>query len=557
MTIERDLQAYVDGVLSGDITAGKLIIDSVQRYVFDVETCQDRGFYFDINAVQRVVTFFRYLHHYKGKWKGQPFILSDWQLFIVANIFGWRKVEDGTRRFRYVYIEVGRKNGKTTFVAGIGLFLLTKDGENAAEVYTAATKRDQARILWDDANAMVSQSKALREHIKQFAHSLNVPSTHSKMLALSADAQSMDGLNVHAGLVDELHAHPNDKVWSILDTATSARQQPLMIAITTAGVSRHSFCYKLREYASKVSRRVLDDDSFFAVIHTCDKGDDWKEEATWRKANPNFGVSINAQDLAAKAAKAAAMPSELTNFLIKHLCVWVSAANKWLIPDKWIACYEDYTEESLQGGVCFGGLDLSSRSDLSSFTLVFSSDDRQEFKTIGRYYLPEAAVLERVERAGIPYDQWVREGFITVTPGDTIDYRFIKHDILELCAKYTVLDIAFDPWNSSQLITELQEEGVVMVAFRQGFASMSPAMKELERLVLSRSFKHNDNPVLNWAIDNVSVTQDPAGNIKPDKSSSTEKIDPVVSLIMAIGRITSAEKAGASVYEERGLLTFG
>lgn len=547
---------YIEQVSRGEITVCKWVRLAVQRHLRDLETGAQRGLYFDEDAASRIIKFFGFLRHSKGEWAGQVVKLEPWQQFILWVLFGWKQA-DGTRRFRTSYLEVARKNGKSTMAAGVGLYLFDADKEPGAEVYTAATKRDQARITHSEATRMVKKSAALKKRIAIYKDNLHNEATASKFEPVGRDADSLDGLNIHGSIVDELHAHKTRDLWDVLETATGSRRQPLMYAITTAGYNRTTICFELHDYTKKILEGIIEDESFFGIIFTLDEGDDWEDERNWVKANPNLGVSVKLDDLRRKAAKATKMPAALNAFLRLHMNVWTQAETKWVNVDKWRACGEEPIDlEVLRGRACYGGLDLSSTIDISAFVLVFPPEEKGEkFKVLCRFWIPEEAMKERSKRDRVPYDAWVREGFIEATPGDVIDYDFIVAEILELAERYDLKEIAFDRWGASKMIQELQEVELTVAQFGQGFASMSGPMKELERLIGAGEISHGNNPVLRWMADNLVARLDPAGNIKPDKARSIEKIDGMVALIMALARAILQEgQVKDSVYEERGVL---
>ena len=545
--------AYGRGVLAGQIPVCELTRLAVERHYRDLETAHERGLVFDENAAGRVIAFFHtFLRHSKGEWAGQPIRLEPWQLWIISCVFGWVHEESGLRRFNTVYEEIPRKNGKTTKLAGIGLYGLTKDNEAGAEVYSAATKRDQARLLFDEAKRMVQQSPPLRKRLEVLRHNMNLAATHSKFEPLSSDANSLDGLNPHMPLVDELHAHKTSEVWDVLKSATGARRQWLLWAITTAGFNRDGICYEVRDYATKVLRGIIEDDSFFAIIYTIDEGDDWKDELSWRKANPNLGVSVKLEYLRDQARAAMEMPRALTNFLTKHLDVWVNAETLWMNIEAWRRCEVVYDLADVEGWDCWGGLDLASVSDICALGFVFRSPESDRKRVWVRCYLPEDTVQHRVQKNQVPYDVWAREGWLTLTPGNVTDYNYIRRDLLELAGRLSPKGIAFDRWNSSQLVNDLLDEGLPMVAYGQGHASMNAPMKELERMVIGGEIEHDGNPVLAWAMSNLVVRENEAGDIKPAKNRSKEKIDPAVAIIMALGLMIGGE--GEEEYIESGFV---
>lgn len=544
------VETYCADVLDGRVVACVWVRKAVERHLDDLRTGRQRGLYFDEAAGAHAVQFFTFLKHSKGEWAGTPVHLEPWQQFVTWVMFGWRR-SDGTRRFRKVYVEVPRKNGKSTWASGVGLYLFDADSEPGAEVYTAATKRDQARITHSEATRMVKASPFLRKRIRVFKDNLHIPGTASKFEPLGRDADSMDGLNIHAAIIDELHAHKTRDVVDVIDTATGSRRQPMIVEITTAGFNRHSVCYEEREYTTKLLNGTEKDDSFFGVIFTIDEGDDWRDETTWAKANPNLGVSVKLSDLQGKARKAAVMPSALNSFLRLHLNVWTQAETKWIDADRWRACAGHVDANGLRGRRCYGGLDLSRTTDITALVWVFPPEASDEpYQVLCRFFVPEDAMHERSRKDGVQYESWVRQGLITATPGAVIDYDFVYAQIDEDAQAFDVGDIAFDRWGAAQVYQEIEEKGLTMVQMGQGFASMSAPTKELEKLILSQRLAHGGNPVLAWMADNLVAREDPAGNIKPDKERSTERIDGMVALIMAIDRATRHEDH-RSVYEER------
>lgn len=565
MEISFTYRQYVDDVLSGEQMAGRWVQLACERHRQDLESGGERGLWFDRQVARQAIAFFALLKHSKGEWAGRPFVLEPWQQFVIASLIGWRR-QDGTRRFRSGYLEVARKNGKSTLAAGLGLYLLVADGEPGAEVYTAATKRDQARITHGEATRMAKSSQAIRSQVNIVRDNIHIVATASKYEPLGADADTMDGLNLHGGIIDELHAHKTRDVWDVLDTSTGSRRQPLLFAITTAGYSRNSICWEHHEYTKKVLTRTIDDDSWFGMIYALDRTDEqgeedddadaWDDEQVWVKANPNLGVSKKWDDMRRKALRAGEMPSALNAFLRKELDIWTQAETKWLPRDHWDACAVAVDADGLRGRTAYGGLDLASVSDITAFVLVFPPQvDEDAYQVLCRFWIPQYAMHERTRKDRVPYEAWVRQGHIEATPGNVIDYDWVLAQIDDDMQAYDVHEIAFDRWGASQIQTKLMELGGedFLVQFGQGYRSMSPAMKELEKLILGHKLTHGNNPVLTWMADNLVSRRDPAGNIKPDREKSTEKIDGMVALIMALDRAVRHEPPRRSVYEDRGL----
>lgn len=568
-------EQYVDDVLNGEQVACRYVRLACQRHRDDMLHAAERGLYFDEPAAKLAIAFFQMLKHYKGEWGGQPIRLEPWQQFVLWSLFGWKRA-DGTRRFRTAYLEVARKNGKTLLAAGIGLYLMLLDGEPGAEVYAAATKRDQAKIAHGDATQMVRNSPHLQQKISVFRDNLHVVDTASKFEPLSADYNSLDGLNGHGIIADELHAWSGDKLWGVLKTSMSARRQPLMLAITTAGIDAQSICYTQRDYVARILTGVIEDDAYFGIIYTLDvkrdwpeldADDNWQDEANWVKANPNIGVSKKWSAMRSAAREATNKPSELNNFLRWDVNVWVSGASRWMSPADWSACQADLPQ--LAGRQCYGGLDLSSTTDITALKWIFPPTEPDEpYYILCRFWIPADNMFEREKNDGVPYVTWQRAGLLEATPGNVVDYDYILAQIKRDLDLYDVQELAFDRWGSQKIVVDLQEAGFtidpsvangsdkpLLVQFGQGFASMSGPMKELEKLIKSRKVAHDGNPVLSWMMDNVVAAYDPAGNVKPDKSKSKEKIDGVVALIMGLARAIAHGGVQESVYSKRGLRT--
>lgn len=559
--------AYCRGVLDGSVPACAMIRAAVERHVRDLESGRERGLHFDRAAAEHAVQFFGLLKHSKGEWSGQPFEPSAWQQFVLWSLFGWKRA-DGLRRFRTAFVEVPRKNGKSTLSAGIGLYLMTADGEPGAEIYSAATKRDQAKLSWQEAQRMVAASPALTRLVRHWrsSDSLVMEGTASKFVPLGADADTMDGLNVHGAIIDELHAHKTSAVVDVLDTATGARRQPLIFEITTAGFDRESVCYSHYTYSRQVLTGAIQDDAWFAFVAESDEGDDWQDEATWAKANPNLGVSVKLDDLQRKADRAGQMPGALNGFLRLHLDQWTNQSDRWIDLDLWAA--NDLglvTAESLVGRPGYGGLDLSAVSDLTAWVVAFPRTAPPMAPSVAkggdgvidlwcRFWCPESRLTDPGNRYAEQYQAWARAGFLTVTPGNAIDYQRVKADVLADASRFRIVDLNVDRlFQGYQLAQELADEGLTVLGMGQGFLSMAAPMKTIERLLLEHRLNHGGHPILRWMAGNVAVKQDTAGNLKPDKASSQGKIDGIVATVMALDRWERNENR-PSVYEERDVL---
>ena len=549
------VEAYAYAVVGGKTVTGKLVKLACQRHLDDLAKGKARGLIWDGEAARHAIAFFGHLRHSTGEWANQPFELQPWQSFVIGSLFGWKRA-NGLRRFRTAYVEVARKNGKSVMFAGTALYALMADGEPGSHVYAAATTRDQARIVFSEAERMVDASPALRARVTHTVNNLAVLPTSSWFRPLSADASKMDGLNVHFAAVDEVHEHPNAEIIQKLNTATGARRQPLIFEITTAGHDRQSVCWQHHEFSVKTlegSIAAEATDSWFAYIATIDAGDDWTNPAVWIKANPSLGVTVKVDDLKRQVDEAREMPAQQNAIRRLRLNEWTEQATRWIDMGVWTDGSEQFDEEDLIGRTCYGGLDLARVNDLSSLALVFAPERLDEkVKVIWRHWCPSEDILRRARRDRAPYTVWRDSGFLVATEGNTTDFQFIEAEILELATRFNILEVAYDRTFAGELVRNLQDEGVTMVEFGQGFISMGPAAAEFMRLLIGRTLKHGGNPVATWCASNVSVRRDPAGNEKPDKERSTERIDAVVAAIMAVGRLQTAQ--GGSIYEERGLL---
>lgn len=527
--------AYAKSIVAGKIPACELVRLSCQRHLLLLKAAASKGYRFDISAADRAIRFFTFLRHVKGEWAGCRFELSPWQRFVVGYIFGWKR-RDGMRLVRTAYTEVPRKNGKTTLAAGLGLYLLLADGEQGAEVYVAATKRDQAKLAFDPAKEMVRRSPALKKRLGVYQNNINHPEAMSKFEPLGADKDTMDGLNVHGVIIDELHAHKDRGVWDVLTSATGARRQPLVFVITTAGLGgTPTVCRQEHDYSIQVLRGIVEDDSRFAYISTIDDGDDWTDPAAWKKANPNFGISVKEEFLRRECDKALAVPSEQNKFRRYYLNEWVQQETRFIDLGRWDASAGLVRPEKLERWVCYGGLDLANKIDLAAFVLLFPPQrGDKNWYVLPYFWVPEEAIVERSRRDRVPYDAWARQGFIRTTPGDVINYGTIRRDILSLSRRYGFYRIGYDPWNALEFSQRLEAEGFQMVEVRPGFKTMAEPTKEMLRLVMEGKLRHGGHPVLRWMADNMVVKTDPAGNLKPDKEKSREKIDGMTALITAL-----------------------
>ena len=504
------------------------------------------------------VNFIECLCHTKGTWAGKPFLLLDWQEQIIRDLFGIIK-PNGYRQFNTAYIEIPKKNGKSELAAAVALLLCCGDEEQRAEIYGCAADRGQATIVFDVAADMVRMCPALNRRCKILASQKRIlyTPTNSFYQVLSAEAYSKHGFNIHGVVFDELHTQPNRKLFDVMTKGSGdARMQPLYFLITTAGTDTNSICYETHQKAVDILEGRKIDPTFYPVIYGAGQEEDWTDPKVWKKANPSLGETIGMDKVKAACDSARQNPGEENSFRQLRLNQWVKQAVRWMPMEKWDACAFPVNPEDLEGRVCYGGLDLSSTSDLTAFVLVFPPyDDEEPYYILPFFWLPEETLPIRVNRDHVPYDVWERQGYIQTTEGNVVHYGYIEKYIERLGEKYNIREIAFDRWGAVQMVQNLEGMGFTVVPMGQGFASMSPPTKELMKLTLEKKLAHGGHPVLRWNMDNIFIRTDPAGNIKADKAKSTEKIDGAVATIMALDRaIRCCNEISESVYDTRGLL---
>lgn len=536
---------YIEDVLSGRVDACEFVKLACARQKRDLQGLA--GYRFDPVLGGRVCRFIEMLPHIKGELAGQNIRLEPWQCFILTTCYGWVKdggQYDGKRRFRRAYTEVPRGNGKSAMLSGLTLYALGADNEGGAEVYSAATTRDQAKIVFRDSQSMIKMRPDLmrRLQLSVEAHSISNRKTAGLYRALSSKSNSLDGLNLHFGSLDELHAHKTREVYDVLETALGKRVQSMLFAITTSGSNRSGICYEVRDYVTKILKDVVKDESVFGVIYTIDDGDDWTQEKTWKKANPNWGVSVMPDVIGNLAAKAMQMPSAVNNFLTKHLDVWVSSDVAWMDMRLWDDCADPtLNEDDFVGEECVAGLDLASKVDLAARVKVFRRwiGGVAHYYFFGKYYLPEQAIADQ---RNSQYAGWERMELITVTPGDVIDIDQIEKDLKSDASIYNVREVAYDPFQAMQLSNRLAADGFTMVEVRPSVLNFSEPMKELGALVRQGRLHHNGDPAMAWMISNVVCHIDLKDNIYPRKERPENKIDGPIALIMGIARWTVVEE---------------
>jgi phage terminase large subunit-like protein len=524
-------------VAAGEVIAGPWVRLAAARHLADLEQGPARGLTWRPEKAAHAIQFIECLRHYQGTTAGKLFILSDWQRFVVGSLFGWY-AEEGHRRYRIGYVEIAKGNGKTPMGAAIALYALVADGEAGAEVYSAATSKDQAAICFNDAKEFVRSCKPLLNRLSLGLANIGFLQTSSFFRPVSAEGRGLDGKRPHVVIVDELHEHPNATVVEKMRAGTKGRTRALILEITNSGYDQTTVCFEHHDYSIKVLQGVIENDAWFAFIAALDKKENpFENPACWIKANPNMGVSVTRQYLEEQVREGKDLPSKRNLVLRLNFCRWTEASETWVDLDHWDQCNTHVQTSALRGRTCYGGLDLASVSDFTALALIFPPLESETlWQVVLRLYLPEAAVLKMKEKGQLPINQWIAEDLVTVTPGNVTDYGFIKRDVKAFRGEFDVKEIAFDRFNSSQLVTDLQDDGAVMVGFGQGFASMSGPIKELERLYMSHRVAHGGHKVLRWMATNVVATKDAAENIKFDRAKSTQKIDGMQAVAMALGR---------------------
>ncbi len=518
------------------------------------------GFVFDSEKAQRVVGFFEaFLKHQKGLEAGKPFTLLPWQRDFLATLFGWVDA-DGRRRYRRTWLEIPRKNGKSTLSSGLGLYLLFGDGEQSAEVVSAAGDRDQAAIVFDVAKGMIQGDAMLSKLAQVYRREIKYPRTNSVFKVISSDAGTKHGMNISGLIADEVHVWPNRDLWDTLHTSMGARAAPLSIAITTAGHSRTSIAWEQHDYALKVRDGTIKDERFLPVVYAAPEGSDWTEPETWHIANPSLGKSISLEYLEQECKRAKEVPGYVNTFLRLHLNVWTEQQTRWLPMDSWDASGSQIDPGKLDGQECWLGVDLATTQDTTCVAAVFPGADGT-ITVLPHFFLPKDNIEAKERNDRLPYRAWASEGHITLTPGVVTDYSYVEAKIMDLVERYKVQEVTLDRWNATDISTRLSEQGANITWIGQGYRSLSAPSKRLEELVLSGKLIHGDHPILRAQASQVMIETDPAGNIKPSKRASgskanSERIDGIVALVMGLGRCMDSGESKTSVddvYTDRGL----
>ena len=543
-------EKYIDDIESGKVPACRYIKRAVAR----AKALKfNKDYSYDAQAAARPIEFARYCRHLKGPLAGQRVELEPWQIFMICTIYGYLR-RDGLRVIRSVYIEVPRKNGKSTLCSLLALYHLFVDKEQSAEVYAAAVTRDQARIVFDDAAAMVRASADLQKHLGVHKSTIFHLKSNSKFVPLSSDANSLEGKNPSYSVVDELHVHKTPEVWDVLNVASGAREQPIIFGITTAGTNVEGIAYQLRSYAIKLLDSIKDDDTFFSLIYTIDKEDDWRDKTSWIKANPNYGVSVRPDDLERLFKQAEESPAAETNFRTKRLNEWRNATDAWISSIDYDKCNQDLPPIShFKGRDCYIGLDLASVSDFACVSIMFA-ENGMVYNYV-KSYLPEDTIINKSGHMGESYRDWRHKGLLIATEGNVTDLRYIEEQVLEAAAMFNVREVAYDPYGANALSASLIDQGLPLVKVGQGIMSMSGPSKSFEKIVKSGQLVHGGDPVMKWMVSNCVVYTDPNDNIKVKKETQANKIDGVIATIMALGRLEINGGLEANAYETRGIRT--
>ena len=513
---------------------------------------------YDQAKADHAVNFINCLRHTKGAWYGQPFQLIEWQEQIIRDIFGTLK-PNGYRQFNTAYVEIPKKQGKSELAAAVALLLTCADGEHGAEVYGCASDRQQASIVFDVAVQMIEQCPALKARTTLVISQKRLIFNPLKSVyqVLSSESHTKHGFNIHGVVFDELHAQPNRRLYDVmLHGSGDARKQPLYFLITTAGNDQNSICWEVHQKAQDLLDGRKVDRAFYPVIYSTPENADWTSEKVWAACNPSLNITVDIEKLRIACESAKENPAEENLFRQLRLNQWVKQSVRWMPMDKWDLCTGEVNRDKLRGRICYGGLDLSSTTDITAFVLVFPPmyDNETKYHIIPYFWLPEDTVELRVRRDHVPYNIWAQVGHVMTTEGNVVHYGYIEKFIESLGQKYNIKEIAFDRWGAVQMVQNLEGMGFTVVPFGQGYKDMSPPTKELMKLTLEQKLVHDGNPVLRWMMDNVYIRTDPAGNIKADKEKSTEKIDGVIAAIMALDRAIRYKEEIGSVYDDRGLL---
>lgn len=585
-------EEYINKVINKELPVCQAAFLAVKRHLDDIEKSKnnDYPFYFDEDEAKRPITFIQSLVHTKGEWANHNIILESWEQFIIASIFGWRRKENKLRRYKKAYVQVSRKNGKTTFASGIGnyCFFCDSPAEAGVEIYYIATKKDQAKIAWSESERQIRKAKALNKEAityKQTSTITKKKDTASKSKPLGQDSNTEDGLNPHLVIVDEYHAHPDNELLNVLESGMGARRQPLTFIITTAGFDKTSVCFSEYEYAKQILQGSLNNDEYFCIIYEPDNIKDiwifmseYKEKLNNNQntqeqeelinniifqANPNINISVKDSYLKSRLFEGLDKPVQRTDILTKNLNVWTQASEVWISSDRWLKSYlhQNININELKGKRACIGLDLATTRDIAAYVLCFDTVDNDPYILLPRFFMPKENIRQRSKEDRVPYELWASQGLITLTNGDIIDFDIIESSILQDAKDFEIIEIAYDPWKAIEIITHLESEGFKMQQVRQSFAvgGLSEGTSLFEKTIDERKLLHGNNPVLNWMISCCEVKTDGRDNylpVKPDRRRSYKRIDGVVASIMALHRVIKNHfEDTKSIYESEGVFS--
>lgn len=585
-------EEYINKVINKELPVCQAAFLAVKRHLEDIEKSKnnDYPFYFDEDEAKRPITFIQSLVHTKGEWANHNIILESWEQFIIASIFGWRRKENKLRRYKKAYVQVSRKNGKTTFASGIGnyCFFCDSPAEAGVEIYYIATKKDQAKIAWSESERQIRKAKALNKEAityKQTSTITKKKDTASKSKPLGQDSNTEDGLNPHLVIVDEYHAHPDNELLNVLESGMGARRQPLTFIITTAGFDKTSVCFSEYEYAKQILQGSLNNDEYFCIIYEPDNIKDiwifmseYKEKLNNNQntqeqeelinniifqANPNINISVKDSYLKSRLFEGLDKPAQRTDILTKNLNVWTQASEVWISSDRWLKSYlhQNININELKGKRACIGLDLATTRDIAAYVLCFDTVDNDPYILLPRFFMPKENIRQRSKEDRVPYELWASQGLITLTNGDIIDFDIIESSILQDAKDFEIIEIAYDPWKAIEIITHLESEGFKMQQVRQSFAvgGLSEGTSLFEKTIDERKLLHGNNPVLNWMISCCEVKTDGRDNylpVKPDRRRSYKRIDGVVASIMALHRVIKNHfEDTKSIYESEGVFS--
>lgn len=560
-TADPRLLQYVEDVKSGKVLTCKMVRLAIARFERDLKAseAEDFPYYFDPSYANKVIRFIETLKQYEGEFAGKPLILEPWQIFIVCNLYGWRiKTDPSARRFLKSFIFVARKNGKTLLLSALALYdLLTEKG---AQVYSGATRREQAAIAFNNVVQFVKHNPTLQELLGVYRNSIVYEKTASKFMALSSESKLMDGLNPSLAILDEVAAQGNSGLVDVLQSGTYARKSPLLLEITTGGFNQESVGKKEYDGSKAILLGNAKDDRYFCILYETDEGDKWTDETTYIKANPNLNVSISLEKLLFARDEAVRMPYKESEFKVKNLNRWENANTAWIKAADWAKCTNqdiEVTEEILQDAMAVGAVDLSKRSDITAFTLYFYLPELNKFYAKHKFYIPEGQIEAKLRNESMQFRHWIDMGYVTAIPGEVIDYDYMYEDIREALDTYRIAEIAYDDWNAVDLVKNI---GLLttLVNFPQNYKHMSPAAKDWEAAIISGSII-DDNPVLAWMISCCVVYRDASENIKPKKdgdASSSKRIDGVITSLMSFSRLRARLNGVDSSLDKEDLLAF-